>query len=103
MAQRIKKGDSVLVLSGKDRGKRGTVERVFPREGKVLVGGVNVITRHVKQRQGVAQAGRIQQESPVDLSRVMLVNQETGKPGRVGWQVLQDGTKVRTVKSGKRS
>lgn len=103
MAQRIKKGDNVLMLSGKDRGKRGTVEHVIPKDGKVLVTGINMITRHIKQRPGVAQAGRIQQESPVDVSRVMLVDAETGKPGRVGWHVLQDGTKVRTVKSGKRS
>jgi large subunit ribosomal protein L24 len=103
MAQRIKKGDSVMIVSGRDKGKRGSVERVLPKSGQVVVAGINVITRHQKQRPGVAQAGRIQQESPVDLSKVMLINQDNSKPGRVGWKYLEDGTKVRVIKSGKRS
>lgn len=103
MAQKIKKGDSVVVLSGKDKGKRGQVERVLPEEGRVLVTGVNMITRHRKQRPGVAQAGRIQAEGPVHISKVMLIDADTGKPGRVGWKFLEDGAKVRVVKSGKRS
>jgi large subunit ribosomal protein L24 len=103
MAQRIRKGDSVLVLAGRDKGKRGTVERVLPREQRVVVTGVNMITRHRKQRPGVAQAGRIQTEGSVHISKVMLIDTDTAKPGRVQWKRLEDGTKVRVVKSGKRS
>ncbi len=103
MAQRIKKGDKVLVISGRDKGKSGSVERVIPGNDKVIVSGVNMITRHLKQRPGVSQAGRIQQESEISLSKVMLVNPDNDKPGRTGWKFLEDGTKVRVVKSGKRS
>ena len=103
MAQRVKKGDSVLVISGRDKGKRGTVQRVLPREERVVVEGVNIVTRHRKKRPGVAQAGRIQGEAPLHLSKVMLVNTDSSKPGRVGWKYLEDGTKVRVIKSGKKS
>ncbi|MSQ08368.1 MAG: 50S ribosomal protein L24 [Dehalococcoidia bacterium] len=103
MAERIKKGDSVIVLSGRDKGKKGTVDRVLSKHDRVIVTGVNMITRHLKQRPGVAQAGRIQAEGAIHASKVMLVDTDTTKPGRVGWKVLEDGTKVRMVKSGKRS
>ena len=103
MAQRIKKGDGVLVISGKDKGKRGTVSRVIPDEQKVVVEGVNVITRHVRQRPGARQAGIVKQEAPINVSKVMLVDPDTGKPGRTAWKILGDGTKVRVVKSGRRS
>jgi large subunit ribosomal protein L24 len=103
MAQRIKKGDTVLVLSGRDKGKRGAIERVLLDKERVVVAGVNLITRHRKQRPGVAQAGRIQAEGPIHVSKVMLVNTETNKPGRVHWKYLEDGTKIREMKSGKRS
>ena len=103
MAERLKKGDTVIVLSGRDKGKKGTVERVLPKHERVIVTGVNMITRHLKQRPGVAQAGRIQAEGEIHASKVMLVDADTTRPGRVGWKVLEDGTKVRMVKSGKRS
>ncbi len=102
VAQRIKTGDSVLILSGKDRGKRGAVVRVLPRENKVVVEGVNIVTRHVKQRQGARQAGLIQQESPISLSKVMLIDPDTGRPGRTARRYLEDGSKVRVIKSGRR-
>ena len=103
MAQRIKRGDSVLVISGKDRGKRGTVARVLPRENRVVVEGVNIVTQSVRQRPGVRQAGLVKSEGPIHVSKVMLVDPDTGKPGRASWKFLEDGTKVRIVKSGKRS
>jgi large subunit ribosomal protein L24 len=103
VAQRIKKGDTVLVLSGKDKGRRGEVMRVIPKEDRVVVEGVNVVTRHVRQRPGISQAGLVRGEAPIRASKVMLVDPETQKPGRVGASFLEDGTKVRKIKSGKRS
>ena len=103
MAQRIKRGDSVLVISGKDRGKRGTVSRVMPSENRVVIEGVNIVTQHVKQRPGIRQAGLVKSEGPIDMSKVMLIDPDTGKAGRAGWKFLEDGTKVRIVRSGKRS
>ncbi len=100
---RIKRDDEVLVISGKDKGKRGTVIRVLPDVNRVVVEGVNMATRHLPQRQGVAQAGIVQSELPMALSNVMLIDPETGNASRTGQKVLEDGTKVRVVKSGKRS
>ena len=100
---RIKRDDEVLVISGKDKGKRGTVIRVLPGAERVVVEGVNMVTRHIKATPGVAQAGIVQGESSIALSNVMLIDPETGKAGRTGQNILEDGTKVRVVKSGKRS
>ena len=104
MAQtRIKKDDEVLIHSGKDKGKRGSVLRILPTVNRVVVEGVNMVTRHVKAQAGVAQTGMVQGEAPISLSNVMLIDPETGNVGRTGQKVLEDGTKVRVVKSGKRS
>jgi len=104
MAQtRIKRDDEVLVISGKDKGKRGSVIRVLPAENRVVVEGVNVVTRHIKAQPGIAQTGLVQGEAPISLSNGMLIDPETGNVGRTGQKVLEDGTKVRVVKSGKRS
>ena len=104
MAQtRIKRDDEVLVISGKDKGKRGSVIRVLPAENRVVVEGVNVVTRHIKAQPGIAQTGLVQGEAPISLSNVMLIDPETGNVGRTGQKVLEDGTKVRVVKRGKRS
>lgn len=100
---RIKRDDEVLVISGKDKGKRGTVIRVLPGANRVVVEGVNIATRHLPHRHGVTQTGIIQGEAALSLSNVMLIDPETGKAGRTGQKVLGDGTKVRVVKSGKRS
>ena len=100
---RIKKDDQVLVISGKDKGKRGSVIRVFPEKNRVMVEGVNMVTRHVKAQPGIAQPGMVQGEASISLSNVMLIDPETGSAGRTGQKVLEDGTKVRVVKSGKRS
>ena len=100
---RIKLDDEVLIISGKDKGKRGTVIRMLPGVDRVVVDGVNLVTRHIAARPGVTQTGIVQNEAPLSLSNVMLIDPETGNPGRTGQKVLEDGTKVRMVKSGKRS
>mgnify|MGYP006093310115 CR=1 FL=1 len=100
---RIKRDDEVLVISGKDKGKRGSVIRVLVEKNRVVVEGVNMVTRHVKAQPGVAQTGMVQGEGSISLSNVMLIDPNTGIAGRTGQKVLEDGTKVRVVKSGKRS
>ena len=95
---RIKKGDQVIVLSGKDKGKTGTVTASMPKDGKVIVGGVNVATRHTKPTQGDPQGGLQKFEAPLHVSKVAHV--VDGKPTRVRFEV-QDGKKVRVaVKTG---
>ena len=100
---RIKRDDQVMVISGKDKGKRGSVIRVLVSENRVVVEGVNMVTRHVKAQPGVAQAGMVQGEASISLSNVMLIDPETGNVGRSCQNILEDGTKVRVIKSGKRS
>ena len=100
---RIKRDDEVLVISGKDKGKRGSVIRVLVEKNRVVVEGVNMVTRHVKAQPGVAQTGMVQGEGSISLSNVMLIDPNTGIAGRTGQKVLEDGEKVRVVKSGKRS
>ena len=95
----IRKGDEVLVIRGDDRGKRGKVHRAIPRENRVLVEGVNVRKRHMKPRGNIKQAGIIEREAPVDVSKVMLVCSKCSKPTRVGLHILEDGTKVRMCKT----
>ena len=95
---RIKKGDQVIVLSGKDKGKTGTVTQAMPREAKVIVGGVNIATRHTKPSQGDPQGGLQKFEAPLHVSKVAHV--VDGKPTRVRYET-QDGKKVRVaVKTG---
>ena len=103
MAQRIRRGDQVKVIAGKDRGKQGEVARVLTKKRLVVVEGVNVVTRHVKQRQGTAQAGIIHQEAPIPISNVAYVDPETGESGRVGFRILEDGTKVRVIRGSRES
>ena len=103
MAQRIRKGDTVLVISGKDRGVRGEVIRVEPKRGIAVVEGVNVATRHIKQQSGVSQTGIIHAEARIPLSKLMLVDSDTQLAGRAQFKFLEDGRKVRVVKRGKRS
>jgi large subunit ribosomal protein L24 len=95
--QRIKKGDRVVVLSGRDKGKKGEVFQVMPKEGRALVRGVNVVRRH--QRQTAQQEGGIiSKEAPIHLSNIALEDPKDGKPTRVGFEVLADGRKVRVAK-----
>ena len=99
-AAKIKKGDNVVVRSGKDKGRTGTVLQVMPKEGKVLVQGVNVATRHRKPSQANPQGGIDRREAPLAMSKVGLADPKTGKATRVRFED-KDGKKVRVaVKSG---
>ena len=97
-AAKIKKGDKVVILSGKDKGKHGEVTKAFPKEMKVLVGGVNMMTRHKKPSQTNPQGGLERIEAPMHISKVAIEDPKTGKPTRVGFKVLEDGRKVRVAK-----
>ena len=100
MAAKIKKGDKVVVLSGKDKGKTGEVTKSLPKDGKVVVAGVNVITRHKKPTQLNPQGGLERSEAPLHVSKVAIADPKTGKPTRVRFEVQGD-KKVRVaVKSG---
>jgi large subunit ribosomal protein L24 len=100
MAQRIKKGDRVVVLSGKDKGRKGEVTRSLPKEGKVVVAGVNVAVRHRKPSQANPQGGLERSEAPLHVSKVALEDPKSGKPTRVRFEE-RDGKKVRiAVRSG---
>lgn len=99
--QRIKKDDTVVVISGKGKGKRGKVLQVLPRADKVLVEGINVITKHIKPSQQNPQGGRVRREAPIHISNVMLADPKTGEPTRIRINTLTDGRRVRVaVKSG---
>jgi large subunit ribosomal protein L24 len=91
---KIKKGDKVVILSGKDKGKRGEVTRSLPKEGKVVVSGVNIATRHRKPSQANPQGGLEKIEAPLHVSKVAIEDPKTGKPTRVRFEV-RDGNKVR--------
>lgn len=94
---KIKKGDQVVVLTGKDKGKKGEVLRVIPDQSRVVVAGVNVATKHVKPSQ--TSAGGIEKtELPLHVSNVAIADPKSGKPTRVGAQILKDGKKVRVAK-----
>lgn len=97
---KIKKGDQVEVIAGKDRGKRGEVLRVFPHLDKVVVAGANIMKRHIKPT-NTTKGERVEKEAPIHVSNVMLVCKETDKPTRVAF-VVKDGEKTRISKrSGK--
>ncbi len=96
MAARIRKGDRVVVLAGKDKGKTGEVMTVFPTEGRAVVRGVNVAKRHQRQTASV-QGGIIAKETPIHLSNIALTDRD-GKPTRVGFRIEKDGRKVRFAK-----
>ena len=99
-AQKIRKGDTVVVLSGKDKGKTGEVIQSMPKDGKVVVAGVNIITRHKKPSQQDPQGGLERKEAPLHVSKVAVADPKTGKPTRVRFET-KDGKKVRVaVKSG---
>jgi len=97
MAAKIKKGDKVVVLTGRDKGKRGAVLAVFPQEDRALVQGVNVVKRHTKPSQ-TTTGGIVSKESKIHLSNIALEDPKSGKPTRVGFKV-QDGRKVRIAKA----
>ena len=95
---KVKKGDRVVVLTGKDKGKEGQVTAAFPRKGKVVVEGVNTATKHKKRTSATAEAGLLCIDMPIDASNVAIVSPSDGKPTRVGYKVNADGTKVRICK-----
>ncbi len=92
---KIRKNDTVLVIAGKDRGKKGKVRFAYPKEERVLVEGVNFIKRHTRATGGVRQAGIIERESPIRMSNVMLLCNKCNRPTRVGFRFLEDGRKIR--------
>jgi large subunit ribosomal protein L24 len=97
---KISKGDDVVVKVGKDSGKRGTVLRVLPEVGRLVVENVNIVKKHTKPNpQAGIGGGIIEREMPIDASNVMLYNPQTKKGDRVGFKILQDGRKVRVFKS----
>ncbi|MFS0784218.1 50S ribosomal protein L24 [Bacillus sp. 1P06AnD] len=96
----VKKGDKVVVISGKDKGKQGVILEAYPKKDRVLVEGVNIVKKHSKPSQMNPQGGIISQEAAIHASNVMLIDPKTGNPTRVGYKVV-DGKKVRvSVKSG---
>ena len=95
--QKIRKGDKVVVLAGKDKGRSGEVLSVQPKDDTALVRGVNMIRRHQKQTQA-QEGGIITKEAPIHLSNIALADPKDGKPTRVGFTVQKDGTKVRVAK-----
>jgi large subunit ribosomal protein L24 len=94
---KLKKGDTVVVITGKDKGKQGEIQRVLPAANKVIVSGINTATKHAKPRRPNDKAGIIDRDMPIHASNVMLVHK--GKPVRLGYE-LRDGKKVRVARVG---
>jgi large subunit ribosomal protein L24 len=99
MASRIRSGDNIVVLTGKDRGKTGKVRQVLPKESRVIVEGVNIVKRHTKARGPGQPGGIIEKEAALHISNVAIADPSTGKPTRVGFRTEADGTKVRIAKA----
>ena len=97
MAAKIKKGDKVVVTTGRDKGRTGEVVQVMPKEERALVRGVNMVKRHQRQTMN-QEGGIISKEAPVHLSNIALADPRDGKPTRVGFRILDDGRKVRFAK-----
>lgn len=93
----VKKGDKVMVISGKDKGKTGNIIAAFPKQSRVLVEGVNIVKKHAKPSQLNPQGGIINQEAPIHVSNVMPIDPKSGKPTRVGY-TEENGKKVRVAK-----
>jgi large subunit ribosomal protein L24 len=98
MAAKIKKGDKVVVIAGRDKGKSGEVLSVIPRDARATVRGINLVKRHQRQTQA-QEGGIITKESTIHLSNLAIADPKTGKPTRVGFKVLDDGRKVRFAKA----
>jgi large subunit ribosomal protein L24 len=93
----IRKGDNVVVITGSDKGKKGSVLKLFPKENRALVQGVNMVKRHQRQTQ-TQQAGIVSKEAPVQLSNIAHVDPKSGKATRIGFKTLGDGRRVRFAK-----
>ena len=96
---KIRKDDTVIIIAGKDGGKKGKVRRALPNEDRVIVEGLNMIKRHSRAGRAARQAGIIELEAPIHVSNVMLVCGKCGKPTRVSFRFLDDGKKVRICNS----
>ena len=93
---RIRAGDNVLVIAGRDKGKSGRVERNLPRKEQVVVEGVNVVTKHMRARPGIRQSGRIQMEAPLHVSNVVLICNKCNEPTKPKMAFLETGARVRS-------
>ncbi|ARD48141.1 50S ribosomal protein L24 [Sporosarcina sp. P37] len=93
----VKKGDKVMVISGKDKGKTGVILTAYPKKDRVLVEGINIVKKHTKPNQENPQGGIVSQEATIHVSNVMVIDPKTGEPTRVGYK-LEDGKKVRIAK-----
>lgn len=94
----VKKGDTVIVITGKDKGKKGRVLAAYPKKDRVLVEGINLVKKHTRPSQANPQGGIVTQEAPIHVSNVSLVDPKSGKPTRIGYKVLDNGKKVRVAK-----
>lgn len=94
---KVKKGDEVIVITGKYKGKKGKIFKVFPEKNKIVVSGINLVKKHTKPTQ-VSEGGIITKELPVDISNVAHVDPKTGNPTKIAFKFLEDGSKVRIAK-----
>ena len=94
--KRIRAGDNVLIIAGRDKGKTGRVERNLPGEGRLVVEGVNVVTKHMKGRPGIRQSGRIQMEAPIHASNVVLICNKCNEPTKARIDFLETRARVRS-------
>ncbi len=95
---RVRKGDTVIVIAGREKGKTGKVLRVNQRDGRVTVEKLNIMKRHTKPSQKIKQGGIVEREAPMHISNVMLYSQALGKPSRVAIKTLEDGRRVRVLR-----
>ena len=98
MAAKIKKGDRVIVLTGKDKGRSGQVLQVMPKDNRVLVAGINMVKRHTRPTQQLPQGGILEKEASVHISNLQVICGKCGKPTRIGHKVLANGQKMRACK-----
>ncbi len=96
---KIRKNDTVLVIAGKDKGKKGKVRFAYPKDERLIVEGINFIKRHARATRQVRQAGIIEREAPIHISEVMFLCDKCNHPSRIGFRFLEDGKKVRYCKS----
>ncbi len=95
---RLQPNDTVIVIKGRDRGKTGRIQQIFPKQNTALVEGINIVMRHTQPSQGVRQGGIIQKEMPIRASNLMLICPTTNKPTRIGYTRLADGSNARVSK-----
>jgi large subunit ribosomal protein L24 len=98
MASKFRKNDTIKVICGKNKGKISNILKIFPRSSKVLVSGVNVVKKHIKPNKADPEGGIIKKEMPIHISNIMHVDHKTGVTSRVGFNLLQNGTKIRYLK-----